>query len=213
MTGWRDEGAEPPMRRSTLERLSPSLTVFGILVTTGLGVWSWLVPPFRPVHVGLVVLIILVECRVHFAPHRAAASHLLFMRICFAGMALIMLTSTGVKLAIASELLGADWLAVGRRATGVLTGLGMILYGNFLPKLISPWPLDDEPFDWQGVHRFVGWVFSLGGVAIAGAWLFLPTVDAVRLTVSIVLTTITLSLVRKFFSMLTWNGHRPRKPG
>lgn len=79
----------------------------------------------------------------------------------------------------------------------------MVVFGNLLPTLKSPWPFREQPFAWQQVHRFVGWLFVLGGFGVIGAWTFLATETA--LAVSLVLCTIVfaLSLVRKFASVAT----------
>ena len=45
----------------------------------------------------------------------------------------------------------------------------MAVWGNYLP-LMSPWQPGEEPFDWQRVHRFVGWVFTIGGIVTMLTW-------------------------------------------
>jgi hypothetical protein len=57
-------------------------------------------------------------------------------------------------------------LLVAQRSLYVVAGGLMAVWGNYLPKLMSPWPPEEEAFDWHRVHRFVGWVCS--GTASAG---------------------------------------------
>jgi hypothetical protein len=81
--------------------------------------------------------------------------------------------------------------------------MGFIVFGNYLPKFPSPWPVRTEPFDWQGVHRFCGWVFLLGGVAVTAAWLLLPAAQAAQAGSSVVVAIAVLAVGRKFVSLAT----------
>ncbi len=86
---------------------------------------------------------------------------------------------------------------------GVLLGVALAIWGNYLPKLLSPWSLEHEPFDWQRVHRFCGWVASLSGIALVAVWLLLPQASAKPAAATIVVTFLVLCLVRKFLSVAT----------
>ncbi len=76
------------------------------------------------------------------------------------------------------------------------------LWGNFLPKPLSPWLPGDEPFDWSRVHRFAGWLFSVAGVAVVGVWLVVPQPDEARfLSRAIFGTAAVLAVWRKLMSL------------
>lgn len=107
-----------------------------------------------------------------------------------------------LRLAFYSGLLGPAWEPIGQRVLGLILGTGMILFGNTLPTLRSPWPYTHQPFAWQQVHRFVGWVFVLGGLAVAGAWLTLGP-SAAHVSTMVMAATVVLSLGRKFASLLS----------
>ena len=83
------------------------------------------------------------------------------------------------------------------------------IWGNYLPKQLSPWSLEDEPFDWQRVHRFCGWVASLSGIALVMVWLVLPLDGAKRATAGILLAFVVLCLARKLISLATHSPPRP----
>ena len=85
----------------------------------------------------------------------------------------------------------------------------MAICDNYLPKLLSPWHFADQPFDWPRVHRFVGWLFTLGGFAIAAAWLILPSHDAVNLSRGVVGTLCVLGAGRKIVSLAAPRRNEP----
>ncbi|HXI02158.1 MAG TPA: hypothetical protein VNI57_03180, partial [Candidatus Saccharimonadales bacterium] len=97
-----------------------------------------------------------------------------WLRILFAGVAALIAMKAGFRLAVAQDWIDPAWVPAVQRLGGVLFGVGMVLVGNSLPKLLSPWSVSEEPFDWQRVHRFCGWVATFGGTACIGAWLTLP---------------------------------------
>ena len=71
----------------------------------------------------------------------------------------------------------------------VLAGLLLTVVGNYMPKckqnytigIKIPWTLNSEE-NWNKTHRFAGWIWTFGGLAImltgfvGGVWLFLPVV-------------------------------------
>jgi uncharacterized membrane protein len=114
----------------------------------------------------------------------------------------IIVADVGPDLAIALGWLDPSGHAVARRARGFLVGAVTLVWGNHLPKLMSPWRLESEPFDWQGVHRFVGRVFAVAGVALMLVWATLPTAAAESAEVFIWLPAIGVSLGRKLVSVL-----------
>jgi hypothetical protein len=129
-------------------------------------------------------------------------------RCCIAWLGLLLGTRAGMGLAIHADLLDAVWLDAGRRFTGVILGVGMILFGNYLPTLRSPWSLLEQPFAWQHVHRFVGWVFVLAGLGVLACWMMLDTVSASRATVRIMAATVILGLGRKLASLIAHSSPR-----
>jgi len=56
---------------------------------------------------------------------------------------------------------------IAERALGVIIGLILVIYANFIPKQISR----NHP---QG-RRFVGWTFTLAYLAYAAIWAFAPS--------------------------------------
>jgi hypothetical protein len=66
--------------------------------------------------------------------------------------------------------------------------------------------MDAEPFAWQRVHRFVGWMCSMVGVGIIVAWLTLPVERAERVGEGLILAAALLAIARKLHSVAT---HRP----
>ena len=55
----------------------------------------------------------------------------------------------GADLAVANGLLGPEWTQIARRLEGIILGSGLAIFGNYMPKLLSPWRLADEPFEWS----------------------------------------------------------------
>ena len=98
----------------------------------------------------------------------------------FAVTGLILALKLAPAIAIASGQLDAAWGPLTLRIRWIVAGAAWAIWGNYLPKLLSPWPTEGEPFAWQRVHRFVGWVFSMVGVGIIVAWLTLPVERANR---------------------------------
>jgi hypothetical protein len=62
----------------------------------------------------------------------------------------------------------------------VLAGMTLAIWGNFLPKLMSPWSTAEEPFDWQRVRRSGGRLIGFAGLVVTLAWLT-QTVETARL--------------------------------
>jgi uncharacterized membrane protein len=66
-----------------------------------------------------------------------------------------------------------------------------------------------EPFDWQSVHRFGGWLLMLGGLAMVAASLVLPVADAKVGSVKI-FGIVALAVVgRKVISLMSRSGRTP----
>lgn len=76
----------------------------------------------------------------------------------------------------------------------ILIGLLLAIIGNYMPKckqnytigIKIPWTLNSEE-NWNRTHRFAGWIWMVGGIAImltgffGGFWVFLPIVIAMVL--------------------------------
>ena len=88
----------------------------------------------------------------------------------------------------------------------MLAGVLFTFWGNHLPKLMSPWPLGGEPFDWQTVHRFVGRVAVVAGIGLILVWSTLPMRDADRATTFITVTACALALGYKLRSALRYSN-------
>jgi hypothetical protein len=121
--------------------------------------------------------------------------------IAWAGV--ILLLRVAPRVAVASELLEPSAAPTGVRLSWLAVGVGLMLFGNYLPKFPSPWMLGTEPFDWQRVHRFCGWVFLSAGAAITAAWLLLPFSSAGEVGEAVLVGTAVLAVGRKFFSLAT----------
>ena len=117
-----------------------------------------------------------------------------------ASLGLLMTVDMGFELAISADFLATSWESIAQRISAVAFGVLMVLWGNYLPKLLSPWKVGEEPFDWQRVHRFVGWVVSLGGIGVVLVWLVLPIAEARLATAGIIGTSVVLVITRKFMS-------------
>ncbi|NHK28390.1 hypothetical protein FF098_010780 [Parvularcula flava] len=72
------------------------------------------------------------------------------------------------------EALGIVGGAVAERAMGAVLGVVLILYGNIIPKLITPLAGLCDAGRKQALQRFAGWTFVLGGIGYALAWLVVP---------------------------------------
>lgn len=84
---------------------------------------------------------------------------------------------------------------------GVMLALGLLIAstGNHVPKLISPFRSDNEPFDWQTDRRITGWSMCLSGVALAtAAFLPRPAMEFVAVgSVAVMFGSIAFGLVRR----------------
>ena len=123
-------------------------------------------------------------------------------RIVFAWADLVLSLRVGVELAVATDVLDPAWGPIAQRARWIITGASLAVRGNFLPKLLSPWRPEDEPFDWSRVHRFAGWLFTVAGVAVVGVWLVAPQPDQAKfLSRAILGTAVVLVVGRKLMSL------------
>jgi hypothetical protein len=100
-------------------------------------------------------------------------------------------------------LIDPVWVANGERLRWLLVGSWMVVFGNLLPTLRSPWPFRHQLFAWQQVHRFVGWAFVLGGLGVVGSWAILPPDSAERFSLGILAMVSALAVGRKLASLAT----------
>ena len=133
------------------------------------------------------------------------------IRYCIAWGALMITLRLFMGLALHYGLPRETWIPIGRQLMGGILGIGLILFGNALPKLRSPWSYPDQPFDWQHVHRFVGWLCVIAGVVITLLWLVSPGPVAGRTTFVVMTITAVLSVGRKFASLFS-SRHRSIAP-
>ena len=187
------------------------LAGLSVLTVTLVGVWGWSVAPERSAHWAFLVLFLpafwgLVE----FLQGGQRKERIMnFHRSVVAGLGLMMALKAGLQLAIATDLLDASWGPIARRITGVVFGCFLAIWGNYLPKLLSPWSTQEEWFDWQRVHRFAGWTAALSGIALVLVWLAMPLQVARIATVGTTLAFVGLSVGRKFLSVAEYSGRRP----
>ena len=185
-----------------------------VAVVAGLGAWGWVLDPSHSPRWVLVVLCVpalwgFVELVQAGDSRQDKEAIMDWHRRVFAFTSLMIAIGLSFKLAISTGLLDAAWEPVGRRARGVMLGIGLAVWGNYLPKLLSPWSLENEPFDWQQVHRFGGRVALIGGVAVMMAWLALPMEAARIATFGITAAFVVLVGGRKFLSLATRSRRRP----
>ncbi len=124
------------------------------------------------------------------------------IRGCVAWAGLLLAAKIGIGVAVKAGVLGGRGLCAEHRLSGLLLGAGMMLFGNYLPKLQSPWSLAEQPFAWQQVHRFVGWAFAVAGLVVFTGWAFLGEDAARRASIVVVTVAVALSLGRKLRSVV-----------
>ena len=195
------------------ERRLMMLVAAAMALMIALATWSWGLGitdgSFRLITgVGVLALWAFVEWRVpgQCTVRDSGAGVLRWHRAVFATIGLFIAITHGVRLAFALQYLDPEWLPFARRSLHVVAAGLMVVWGNYLPKLLSPWQPEEESFDWQRVHRFVGWAATLGGVCTMLTWLMLPIERADAWEPVIVGCVVVLSLGRKLYSLATYSG-------
>ena len=109
-------------------------------------------------------------------------------------LAASLLTITlGATVASNSGIMGADGDDISRRAFGIAMGMVLVVIGNFIPKRLEPvLEKSISPERLQSLQRFGGWIFVLGGLGYAGAWLVLPIQQADTVSTLLVATSVVL---------------------
>jgi hypothetical protein len=205
------------MAALALERRLVMLVAAAMTLMMALAAWSWALgidhASFRLLSgVGLLALWGFVEWRVprQCAVQGSGAGVIRWHRAVFATIALFIAMRHGVRLAFELQYLDPEWVPVARRSLHVVAGGLLAVWGNYLPKLMSPWQPEEEPFDWQRVHRFAAWVFTIGGIATMLTWVTLPIDQADAWEPAILGCVVILSLGRKLYSLATYSGPRGR---
>ncbi len=198
-------------RAAALLALPQAWTVFAVMLVAALSLWGWwLVPARWPRWVALAAFLPALWGYVELMQSGSLPAEreqiIRWHRTVFAVVGLILALKLASSLAIASGQLDPAWEPLTLRIRWIAVGAAWATWGNYLPKLLSPWPTEREPFAWQRVHRFVGWVFSMVGVGIIVAWLTLPIELADRIGEGLILTALLLAISRKLYSGVT---HRP----
>ena len=189
------------------DRTSLFLAVASVTVLVGVAMWGFLVDPVPGIRwlflaTGLPLMWGYVEVALTQGHGESGASAIItFHRFTIAWAGLLLASQFGFPLATSAGLLDIGWVSTGRHFSGVLLGAGLVVFGNHLPRLASPWRQEDEPFEWQRVHRFAGWVFVLGGLGVAGSWMILPASQAAGIAMFILGLTGALACGRKLISL------------
>jgi hypothetical protein len=198
-------------RAAAVLALPQAWTVFAVMLVAALSLWGWwLVPAHWPRWVAVATFLPALWGYVELMQSGTLPAEreqiMRWHRTVFAVAGLILALKLAPALAIASGQLDASWEPLTLRIRWIAAGAAWAIWGNYLPKLLSPWPTEGEPFAWQRVHRFVGWVFSMVGVGIIVAWLTLPIELADRVGEGLILAAVLLAIARKLYSVAT---HRP----
>jgi len=82
------------------------------------------------------------------------------------------------------------------RWLGVLIGLGLALYANFIPKAAP------NPANWQSTLRFGGWAFCIAGLGYACLWALAPKGLAFPMATALVAIATAAVLIR--VAVCTW---------
>jgi hypothetical protein len=191
------------------------LATTSVALLAGVGIWGWTLAPDQVGRWAVPGLVLLgawgyIELMQYRGGDRDVGRAIMnFHRYVIAWVGLMLAFRAGVRLAVAAEWMHGDWIPTVRRVSGVMGGGGLALAGNYLPKLLSPWRVGTEPFDWQSVHRFGGWLLMLGGLAMVAASLVLPVADAKVGSVKI-FGIVALAVVgRKVISLMSRSGRTP----
>ncbi len=194
------------MRRS---RTPQVLLTLALASSAAVAAWGFWIDPDRPwrwLLLGGVLPVLwayVKRAQVRGDDPEVGAALMVFHRYVLAFAGFMLTSRVGIRLAVHEGLLDPTWLSTGRRLGALMMGVGMILFGNFLPTLRSPWSLAKQPFEWQQVHRFAGWTLVLGGLGVIASWTFLPLASADRASVLIVVLACLCTVGRKLASLTT----------
>lgn len=139
---------------------------------------------------------------------QAAQQSRFYVRLFVTAAAVIVSLKIAFLLAIDQDLIGKSWYFSVSRTAALMVSITFIVFGNYMPKMPSPWNHREEPFDWRGVHHFTGLAFLITGILMFFAWALLPIPEAKRVTIPVVFTMTVMIIARKWYSVLTWKGRR-----
>lgn len=194
------------MRRSHAPQMALTLAMASTAAVAAWGFWIAPDTPWRWLFLGGILPVVwtyVKAAQMRGDDEEVGAALMTFHRYVLAFAGFMLTARVGIRLAVHGGFLDPSWLSTGRRLGALMMGVGMILFGNFLPTLRSPWSLAKQPFAWQQVHRFAGWTLVLGGIGVIGSWTFLPLDSADRASVQIVVIVSLLVVGRKFASLTT----------
>ena len=196
-----------------------TLALVAVLVVASLSVLGWSLEPENAAQwARRMFMLPALWGFLEFAQHRgegrtgAGEAIMNWHRFMIAGVGLLTTMDSGFHLAISTGVLDADWAPIGQSIQGVYFGAGLTVWGNLLPTIPSPWSFEDQPFAWQRVHRFVGWVATLCGIALVVVWTFLPVQEARFASARIIAVFLVLGLGRKLVSVMAHSGTAPAVP-
>jgi uncharacterized membrane protein len=202
-----------------LRRYSAWLPALSVLLLAGVSLFGWMLNPERagwfiaPLIYFMLFLLDAYHLRWAGPVRSEAVVQVRFaMRMFLTASAIIAVGTMLAKLALDEEFIARSWGASILQARGLLIAVAVTVMGNYIPKLPSPWSHREEPFDWQGVHRFTGFVFMLVGVACFVAWVLLPVVEARAFMRTALLVMAVIVVLRKWYSVLTWQNKRDSVP-
>jgi hypothetical protein len=188
------------------------LACTGIALVAGIATLGWALEPERAHGWALIagmpaVLWAFVELAQYRGDDRVKGAALMnWHRRTIAGICLFLAIRAVSGIAYRAGVMDLDARIVAWRLSGVLFGVLCVVWGNYLPKLVSPWRSGEEPFDWQGVHQFAGRVAMLAGAAVIACWMALPVHTAGRASRLILLPLAVLLVGRKLISLATKGG-------
>jgi len=186
-------------------RVPTAVALVGVLAAAAVAVWGFSVEPalrwgllggFLP---ALWAYVEFAQVRGNDAEVGAAIMAFHRYSIAFAGICLA--SQVGLRLMVRDGFVDPSWLSTGQRLRWLIVGGWMVVFGNLLPTLRSPWPIQQQPFAWQQVHRFVGWTFVLGGLGVIASWSFLTPSAAAKSSLGVFAIAFTLALGRKLASV------------
>jgi hypothetical protein len=189
--------------------VSSAAAVAAVLATAAAAIWGFRVDPTPALRWFLVgTFLPALWAYVEFAQVRGTdpdggADIMTLHRYTIAFAGFMLSSQIALRLMVHEGLMDPELLPTGQRLQWLAKGTGMVVFGNLLPTLKSPWPYRQQPFAWQQVHRFVGWLFVLGGFGVIASWTFLATESARPASLLICTIVFTLALVRKFASVAT----------
>jgi hypothetical protein len=197
-------------------RVPVAVPLAAVLLSAGVALLGWIQVPERAAQWAFAAFFVpglwaFVEWRMKSAPFDAAVVDRMagWHRVILTWAAVLLAFGAATRVAWSVGWIDADTAANLVRLRGLYLGVGLLIWGNHLPKLVSPWDYGEEPFDWQGVHRFCGWVAATGGLVVSAAWLALPISEARPVTMIVTMAVTVLMLGCKLTSLAT---HAPSTP-